>query len=378
MPSLDDVEVAPTGASAADALSPSAINSLLACPRRLAYTRDPDTRSWRRPTPRTALGVVAHALTEAAATQDLPDHIDGRSTWLEERWDLLVAEQADRLAEAWPARAVPAPRMWPGYAITKVRLIRRLTKSPPHRANRLAQKLSGSSGGTSEASTSAPAPPLPWVERTLHSQHLFGTPDLVEEVDGVLRVVDLKAGVHQHETTPAQRRQLLLYASLVQNEIGRLPDMCVIVDARGTETAFAVTQSDVDAAVTDSESARGAFNSSVADPQGAPAKPSPESCRWCDFRVICSEYWRTRDSEWPTTASDLLGMVTSTNPPYTQLQALDSDETFRLVLSAQDEPVAEGDVVVVIHAEKAGFQTSRPRWNSHVRVIPGGTISAGS
>jgi CRISPR/Cas system-associated exonuclease Cas4 (RecB family) len=374
VPSLDDLEVAPT-VSAAESLSPSALNSLLACPRRLAYSRDPNTRTWSRPTPRTALGVVAHALTEAAATKDLPEQTDERSAWLETRWDLLVAEQVDRLATAWPNRAVPPPSAWPGYAITKVRLIRRLTRDAPDRANHPGQ--SSDLPGTRPSATTAAntAPPLPWVERTLQSDHPFGTPDLVEEVGGELRVVDLKAGVHQHEPTPDQRRQLLVYAGLVQAVLGRLPDVCVIRDARGAETTINVSEPDVDKVRGEAEVARQAFNSSLTSPRGAPAVPSKENCRWCDFRIVCSEYWRNRESDWPSTAGDTVGTVTSTSPPYTQIQLLDRNETHRVILGPYDETGADGDLLVLVNTERAGFQTSRPRWDSHVRVVPANTES---
>jgi CRISPR/Cas system-associated exonuclease Cas4 (RecB family) len=352
-----------------DALSPSGINSLLACPRRLAYARDPSTRTWSRPTPRTALGVVAHALTEAAGTEDLPPQAADRAAWLEARWDLLISQQMERLSAAWPHRAVPQPRAWPGYAITKVRLIRHLTRNAPTRAS--APGLSASRSASAPAGTSAPAaaPPLPWVERTLRSDHLFGTPDLVEEIEGKLRVVDLKAGVHQAETTPNQRRQLLLYAGLVQSALSRLPDMCVIVDARGTETSFTVTQPDVDAALADAESARAAFNESITAEEGPPARPTSENCRWCDYRVVCSAYWGSRQADWPSTTGDIVGVVTRVTHPYTELRAFDSDDAQRVVLSSADGHAREGDVVAVTDAARAGFQTSRPRWNSHVRFI---------
>jgi hypothetical protein len=372
VPSVDDVEVPPTAAPAVR-LSPSAINALLACPRKLAHARDPSNSTWRRSTPRTALGVVAHALTEAASTEAMPEQAQARAAWLEGRWNSLIADQADILAAAWPNRAVPAPAAWPGYAITKVRLIRRLTREAPTLAGQPVQPTERSAAGPT-GPTPAAALPLPWVERRLEAGQLFGTPDLVEEVDGQLRVVDLKAGVHQNETTPSQRRQLLLYASLVYSELGRLPDACVIRDARGTETTINVTQSEVDTVRAEAESAGAAFNVSITTPQGAPARPSKENCRWCDYRVVCSDYWRTRESDWPSTASDIIGTVTSASPPYTLMQLLDGDDVHRLILSPDETP-AEGDLLVLVNTEKAGFQTSRPRWNSHVRVIPGDTAS---
>jgi CRISPR/Cas system-associated exonuclease Cas4 (RecB family) len=370
VPSVDDVEVAPT-AAAAERLSPSAINSLLSCPRRLAYSRDPNTSTWRRPTPRTALGVVAHALTEAAAIEDMPTGIEDRAAWLESRWELLVAEQVDRLAAAWPNRTIPTPVAWPGYAITKVRLVRLLTRKPPGPASHPTVRGDRSASVPTGTTALGKAPPLPWVERVLHSGHLFGTPDLVEEVDGTLRLVDLKAGVHQSETTPAQRRQLLLYAGLVQAALGRLPDVCAIRDARGAETTITIDQAAVDTVLTEAEDARQAFNKSLASSQGPPAVPSTENCRWCDFRVVCSEYWRNRESDWPSTAGDTIGTVTGATPPYVQIKLFEGDESHRVILEPDERTAVSGDLLVLVDTERAGFQTSRPRWDSRIRVIPG-------
>ena len=62
---------------------------------------------------------------------------------------------------------------------------------------------------------------------------LSGRADRIEQDGRATRVVDLKTGLHQAEPTPAQRRQLLLYAILVQRTTGQWPSSIAVEDASG-------------------------------------------------------------------------------------------------------------------------------------------------
>jgi hypothetical protein len=250
-----------------------------------------------------------------------------------------------------------------------VRLLRRLTRVPQVPTGNATQPANEGPTPDSYPAEKLP-PPLPWIERKLGSGGFFGTPDLVEEINGQLRVVDLKSGVHQKEITTAQRRQLLIYAKLVQTELDRLPDVCVVRDARGTETTLSVTQDEVESVATEADIARADFNNSIALPNGAPTTPGPEVCRWCEYRPVCSGYWRTRDAAWPSYSNDVVGVVTHTRPAETQIREMDTGESRRLILSTHEQPADRGDLVVLVDGQQAGFQTTRLRWDSRVRVVP--------
>lgn len=347
-----------------DRISPSALNRLLECPKRLAYGRDDSTREWQRPTTRTALGIVAHGLTEAVARGDGRLAGEDLTGWLQATWEDLVAKQVVQLQSAWPGRQVPPAPSWPGYAVTKVRLIRGLARRVPWQATP-AQRPAGQ-----PAAMAGGEPPLPWVERRLEDvgSRLFGTPDRVEEVNGRLRVVDLKSGVGQHAVKDSQLRQLLVYASLVRSRLGRLPDDVVVLDIKGQEQAIAVDASAVDAVISMSAAAVDGFNNSLASAPGAEARPAPQTCRWCEFRVVCGDYWVARGSDWPT-ANDVAGVVVSITNPYVELRSIDGSGDRRLVLTGSEQP-AVGDAVLAVDVEPAGFETCRTRWNSRVRVLP--------
>jgi len=205
---------------------------------------------------------------------------------------------------------------------------------------------------------------------------LFGTPDRVEEVSGRLRVVDLKSGVGQGDVRDSQLRQLLVYAWLVKGNLGRLPDDVVVLDIKGQEKVLAVDAAAVDALVAMTAAAVDKFNQSLASVTGAEARPAPQICRWCEFRVVCGDYWAARASDWPN-ASDIAGVVVGVTTPFVELRSLDGPEHRRLVLTGPEQP-AVGDVVLAVDLEPAGFETSRVGWNSRLRVLPVTAEQAGA
>lgn len=363
MPDLNDVDVRPDPAEI-DKISPSALNRLLGCPRRLAYSRDGKTSSWQRPTTRTALGIVGHRLTESVERATKTPSEKDMSAWFLATWDDLVAEQLHALRTAWPDRDVPPPRSWPGYATTKVRLIRGLERRIATR-NGPAPAPHGSPGtGTGGQ------PPLPWVERRLEdaSSRLFGTPDRVEDVQGTLRVVDLKSGVHQGEVNETQKRQLLVYAWLVKQTLGRLPDVLVVVDVGGREKVLEVDAAEVDRVVTGATTAVHEFNAAVRGGAQLQSHPAPESCRWCEFRIVCGDYWAAREDHWPS-HKDIAGSVVGVTPAYVEVKAFAGEDTHRLVMTGAVIPTV-GETLVAVDLELAGYATSRMRWNSRLRVQP--------
>ena len=369
VPSVDDVEVAPTAPRSREAvtlrhqratrLPPQAGSRARPQQQHLAptHTREPRsawsrTHSPRPPPPR------------RARTDPGPSRMARGQVGL-----------ADRRAEGSPCRGLaqsrgPAPAAWPGYAITKVRLIRRLTeKPPPAQVHPVATDGAFRSRAHGNAALRGRRHLCHGLSGRLHAGHLFGTPDLVEEVDGELRVVDLKAGVHQgrrHPTSDASSSSTPV--SCTTRSRGSLT-LASSATSAATKTSFGVTSPEVDEAIADAESARESFNEAITTTAGAPARPASETCGWCDFRVVCSAYWRSRQPDWPSVNNDLIGEVTEASHPYAQLRLIDTDEPSRVVLAEAGVEAHVGDLLVVTDVARAGFQTSRPRWNSHVRVI---------
>lgn len=348
-----------------DWLFPTALESMRLCPRRLAYQRDARTRIWERRGTRASLGLAAHRLTELvlgglAPTQD-------RRAWLEKRWRELLEDQHRQLSAQWPTSEVPPVERWPGVTATRVRLVRTLESiTGIAAAGELAQQATPSNLNVEMVGTGG-MPALPWVERTLfdHATRLAGRPDRVEKRAGVLRLIDFKSGVRQAEPDDRQKRQLLLYAHLVRTMVGRLPDEVAIADVRGAEHHVSATPQAVDEAAADALLTADRFIT-MASTACFPGAPAPRVCRACPFRVVCTEYWEARRSDWPSL--DVRGVVISRSEDSIILavQSPTSNERVRLV-GANRSGVVTGDEVVAVDLERAGTGAVRLRWWSRVR-----------
>jgi hypothetical protein len=140
----------------------------------------------------------------------------------------------------------------------------------------------------------------PQVEKQLEDPNtgLVGRADRIEHADGKARVIDLKAGLNQGEPTEDQRRQLLLYAVLINRTTGEWPFEIAIEDASGTQTAMPLDPGAAELALREVLLAVAAFNNRIDDAPEAAADPNPDRCRWCAFRVVCGPYWSALRSDW--------------------------------------------------------------------------------
>ena len=276
-------------------LSPTLASSLQQCWLRVAYSRDPAWKRLRRPTDRTSLGTAAHALTEKAWRGEL-----SRSTTatdeesLNAGWDQVIAQQHARLAAAWAPAVPPEPLRWPGYALTRARLLRRLLPAVAQRTAPTA-RAHAVPGGPDHL------PSLPWVERRLKDVRtgLVGTPDRVEQRGDDVVVVDFKSGVHQADVTAAQALQLLLYAHLVQVARGALPQFAVVLDGAGKEQALSTLAPAVAEAVAGVTASRDRYNAALVGATPASmASPGPDVCRGCPYRAVCEPFAESWSEDW--------------------------------------------------------------------------------
>lgn len=347
-------------------ISPSALTTFKACQLRLAFQRDVETRVWSRKNTTAALGTVAHRLTELTLSGAAPPPTQ-RRPWLIEQWEALLHAEWVGIQAEWPDRTVDAPKHWPGEAATRVRLIRRL-QGLAVLADRFSVGAVPSTGGHSTRATSSadtPPPAFPWIERKLYDdvRGLFGQPDRVEEVDGILRVVDLKSGVRQGEMTATQLQQLLLYAHLVEVSAGRLPEQVVVQNVKGNEQALRVSTVALADVVKEAVRARDRFNSLVSS--GFPASPSPGTCGFCPFRVVCADYWDARDDDWPGSA--VRGTVIAVGIDGVELASLQDPSCRARLIGEGSEDVVVGEELVSVDLVRAGPGAFRTRWNSAIR-----------
>ena len=355
-----------------DWISPTQANALLACAYRvvLAALGAVD----RRPTPFTAIGLTAHRLHELIATgafAGMPT--EGRRAALEGAWDAEIGAWNDKLVKAWAPAVPPDPSVWPGIDLTRSRVIRSLLRDGSWDATGHAEP-----GGVEPRALGAQPglPHLPQVELRLEDARtrIFGYLDRLEEAQGQLLVVDVKSGVLQGDATDEQRRQLLLYASLVRAVLGRLPTSLLIQDAAGRRRPMEFTEADVDEAVRDVDDGREHLNLAIGGGTDLAqlAAPEPDHCASCSQRLACAPYWNALSSAWGhgSALGEVAGLTAGANG--TTVRLLLTSPTDRagspMTLTGVSTSPAVGEVVAAIGFELTSSAfVMRGRWDSRVR-----------
>ena len=268
-----------------ESISPSLANDLLACQLRVAFSRDPELRSWRRPSTYSALGVAAHWVTEKAFKRSHwpTDAVQVRNR-LVELWDGEIERGASALANAWAPAIPPPPNEWPGYSLTRARTIRRAVKLLTSRSAGSGDRIPGT--GIE-------------IELTDAESGLSGRADRIDRDGSATRIVDLKTGLRQGAPTDDQRRQLLLYAVLAQRATGAWPSSIAVEDASGFQYVQELSAPQAEDVLQEVESARSEFNTLTSTARFTEvAQPSADRCRWCAFRVVCRPYWQELRADW--------------------------------------------------------------------------------
>lgn len=271
-------------------ISPTRGEDLRTCPRRVAYLRDPAYKALRRTSEHALAGLVAHAVYERIATGNYSYPVNSASDEvLDQVWSEETLKAYRRFARSWTPAVVPDPEQWPHMARTRRAILRTQTDrlipgtTPP-------TSISSSSRRTAppQQDLVSQIGPLPWVEKRLTDDvhGIEGTPDRVERTSDGVWILDLKTGWDQDEATQLQRQQLLVYLHLVATVLGSEPAGAAL-DTRRGRFAIETSKDEIAAAVSDLTQLRNSFNE-VVNAGGTPtAHPSPDTCRWCTYRLVC-------------------------------------------------------------------------------------------
>ena len=276
----------PTG-DVPDYWYPSSLNRLATCGLQFAYSRDPQfSNILRKSNTFAALGTIAHELTELIWKQGLNDTpIDELKRVLEQKWDEYAQSSYEKLCNEWDGRDVPPPKDWPYFSMTRARTIRRLVnEATEHRAN-------------ANVSRNAPRP-LIEIELVDESLRLKGIPDRVTFGDDGFYVFDIKTGHAVEEISEPYRRQLLLYAHLVKNHTGLEPLAVALIRAGGDVIWEDITSTDINDCVTDATERIKKYSIVAKTDPLSLASPSPDTCRFCDYKAICKSFWEDQNPEW--------------------------------------------------------------------------------
>jgi hypothetical protein len=144
-----------------------------------------------------------------------------------------------------------------------------------------------------------------------------GRIDLARPIGTGVEIVDYKSGTlfdARNHLKTEYKLQMQLYAALYHAKVGQWPARATLIQMTGPETTVEV-RPEACARVLDGmlgELAR--VNAAVkraGDPEAPStlATPSPSSCKFCDYRPVCTEYHRSRSPlirDWPR---DICGVM---------------------------------------------------------------------
>ncbi len=277
----------PLELSAISTVSPSLAELLRLCGLRTGLSRVQNATALVLGNPKAWLGTAYHEVLAAAGEQRSNAAAD-------DVWEQAVGEQHER-AEAHPLdRLFGAPHRWPGYHLIRAMALMR------------AQEVAGE-GEAAEAN--AGTPPAGdghaangherWL--TAAGGRLVGRPDLLRDD----AVIDYKTGdVFEHGEADVVKasyvRQLQLYAFLVKESTGRWPTRGVLLPMEGVPVGVELDPAGCERVAAEALELLDEYNGAVSGTAGVPelATPSPETCRWCPFQLVCPAFWAAADSSW--------------------------------------------------------------------------------
>jgi CRISPR/Cas system-associated exonuclease Cas4 (RecB family) len=265
--------------------------------------------------------------------------------------DSVIAEELDALRrnprgtdrvavyEAQLVKEVPRIRGRVQMTISRARLVAASDRSEVH------SDAAGSVGLTPGSHTE--------VELRADELRLLGRADLITVEESGCTVTDYKTG----EPSEHHAEQLRLYGLLWSRDRKVNPDHLPIdklVVSYATQDQVVEAPSDAELeALADQITARIAAIEEQFTMRPPPANPGPETCRFCDVRHLCDDYWmeigaarRPDPVGSPSRFSDFEGEITQRNGPKSWVVKLEGEPGTALLRTVTENPgFAAGDHV---------------------------------
>jgi PD-(D/E)XK nuclease superfamily len=249
------------------------------CGLRAALTATPEANQWVLHDPRAWLGTAFHHVMSAARAG-----LDQQN--LQSAWETAIVDAA-RKASAHPLdRRYSLPERWPSYFLIRQRALSLASEVVVRRGE---SKLKSPGMQPHSVPTGAER----WLEA--RGGRLAGRPDYY---DG-RTVIDYKSSLPDPKWPGAPaviegfQRQLRLYAAIIAEALGKLPEAARIVTASGQTMDVPIPagacEAEADAAIASLDGLDSKFRSHVG-PAGM-AQPSTMSCGGCPFKLICPVFW---------------------------------------------------------------------------------------
>ena len=264
-----------------DHITPSGACALLRCPLSVAFTDDPRFPGGGESSPALVLGTVAHAVLEAAAKGRVSCREDAALIWDEE-----ITKECARCPESveWGP-----PSGWRSYHLKRSRALTHAVAVGSRWSGGRGESGGSGFGGGAEVKLSA----LGGLLEGRIDLLVVGPPRIIEDYKtGSVRdaVGDMKE---------EYRVQLQLYAVLDHANSGKWPEKARAVPLVGPPEEIDVDPVDAMALLDEVQSALATYRAAVDGKTVLTlARPSPDACSRCDFRVNCPSFWDSAEPAW--------------------------------------------------------------------------------
>jgi len=337
--------------------SPTLAEAMRVCMLRAGLSRVQGIDVYVLGNPKAWLGTAYHRVLER-----LPELIaagSGAMALLDVLWNEEIERLAQHASEHPLNRRFGEPPFWRGYHLVLATLRLRV------------KEMIGSNRGPVRQSTACQQHTLREQDVSAFGGRLKGKPDLARADD----IIDFKTG-SIYETDDLESpvalkqayvRQLCIYGYLIHHATGRWAQRGLLYPIAGPPVQVNLEPGACTHEATEAVELLDRYNDAVAGAkdQNELASPSPESCKWCPYKIVCPAFWRTANESW---AGRLNGEAVAgrlTRAP----QAVHTDMAFALAIDADagtspPGPTALTPFPAAVHGVLAGLIEG-----SHVRVV---------
>jgi hypothetical protein len=202
-------------------------------------------------------------------------------------WNEAITAQEKRASRHLLNRRFGKSESWPGHFLVRA--------SVELRARQIVSAKS--SDATSGNSTT-----MREEEFTAFGGKLLGRPDVVR----VGEILDYKSGSILEYDDDAQSevvkasyvRQLRIYGYLVRENLGWWPARGVLLPFIGPPVEVPLEPADCEREAAEAVAIIDSYNGKLQVSASGLGSPSPQSCRWCPFKLICPSFWQNASPEW--------------------------------------------------------------------------------
>jgi hypothetical protein len=271
------------------ATSPTLAETMRGCPLRAGISRSAGSSTYVLGNPKAWLGTAYHEVLEKIAAAKSNDDLGATA---ERLWDAAIAAQYQRSLAHPLDRRFGRPETWPGYHLARASALLR------------ARELVAAGETGSNATGSGDAGTIRERQFVAFGGKLVGKPDVIRQEE----IVDYKSGAileydelsQSDVVKSAYVRQLRIYGLLVKEVLGFWPARGVLLPFAGAGVEVPLDPNECAREAAEAVAILDDYNAKV-NARSAPhqlASPSPSTCKWCSFKLLCPSFWSAVGPSW--------------------------------------------------------------------------------